>query len=77
MFTQNSLQNLNKNKIEYEASFNEILKEEVEDLERQIAEKKGEGEDIYNEMRDKISHQEDTIIDVSERFSLYNNDRIP
>ena len=54
MFTQNSLQNLNKNKIEYEASFNEILKEEVEDLERQIAEKKGEGEDIYNEMRDKI-----------------------
>lgn len=28
-------------------------------------------------MRDKISHQEDNILDSSEKISLFNNDHLP
>jgi len=28
-------------------------------------------------MRDKISHQEDNILDSSEKISLFNNDYLP
>lgn len=68
---------LNKNKISYETDLVKILQDDISALDQQIADRKSEGEDIYNEMRDKISHQEDHTIDSSEKISLFNNDHIP
>ena len=41
----------------------ELLREEVRTLEELCEGKKGEGEDLYSDMRDKLSAQEDRIQD--------------
>lgn len=61
LVSEKALQELGAQKQEKSRVHIENVKETVKALEKQIEEKKKQGEEIYNQMRDQVSLQEDKI----------------